>query len=652
MLDGVNHCFACREFTAGTDKATIWHESYEEEAACCSNEPLPGASSISVFQQTAHEPTAATAASTTADKHTASIRLEDDHMSLTCVEHGSAEPQPLVNPSHLAIGADDDDCDKENNDVLRFNRSLDQLNFDNETLFGDDPVAERPPSNRTTCQPEAMRVDDTMSITLRQPTSASAAVVFSVNHPNRTQLYSGSSAMDFTQIDAPTQQQQPSIQQHSGSDMDCSETDPAPAAPVRRRSSSGPAVSVRQEVLTRRLRQSVYGAVDMDKTTAPQPRPVRHELLSPIVGGSGTEMDISDRRSPLPSQQNQSLLSTRRQSLMELTQFSPSGNCSIVIDESLLMSRDLFSSTKITGAPDANWSDVHEDSGADAQPPATQPPNRTRMSVIQRHTTQVPEPKPERQPQQHSDEQRFNRTVNALDGERLDDISAGSMEFADSDSCVTNKLKPFAGRSASLAGTGSFEMTGDSNTNTTDDLCNLNAEQICKVAPKPTASGPPPHSSPAETNLHFSRLNNLADLTMFDRTASDAGQLSIRRCSIGTPAQTEETLCRRCAGCQRAGSAEPVRPAQLAPLGPLTGVLDRRDLGGTGVAGDAAPRPLHVDYSGCEQLAKYADATEVFDSFRQRMQQMRSRYELERMQISSNVPSPGFLFLLNNKLDV
>lgn len=501
-----------------------------------------------------------------------------------------------------------------------------------------------------------MSVDDTMRMPRGRPSIAFQS------RSNRTHLVDVE--MDFTHcnVNAATQ--------HSGSDMDCSGADtpvvaaaaavaPVPA-PSRRRSS---AASVKREMFERHLQQSVYASVDMDNASI-------------STSTSNSNMDISGgRQSPLPAgtgtntEPRPTANRTHRQSLMDMT---AGVNCSIYIDESLVvMSRDLLSSTRIAGA-DPNWSDVET-----TQPVQHPVPAGQRVSVIQRHTTfgsgRLSLQQPQSLHDQHAtDRQRFDRTVHALtSGPELDQLSAVTLEFASSE-LSADKSPPVSVRvglhqvsSASLVGAGTFELTGDSsgNVNTTDDLCNLNAEQICRAAAKPPTAATyttAPADEPA--NLHFSRLNNHADLTMFDRTASDDS--SLRRCSVGTPTQTEETLCRRCAGCRNVirlseASAAPERTAKppVVPLGPLTGMVERSELAAGSGSGDGeqptgAARRLHIDYSDCERLAQYADATEVFANYRQRMQLVRHQYEVERLQISSNLPSPGELFLRNNQLDM
>lgn len=84
-------------------------------------------------------------------------------MSLTCLGHNAAET--LVNADHLAIGDDDNDDivpdEDVDDDVSRFNRSLEQLTFDNEALF-DDEKAAATSVNCTKFEPIAMSDDDTM----------------------------------------------------------------------------------------------------------------------------------------------------------------------------------------------------------------------------------------------------------------------------------------------------------------------------------------------------------------------------------------------------------------------------------------------------------------------------------------------------------
>lgn len=786
-----------REFTEGTDKATIWQDSYEEEAAQFSNEALTGASSAflkSGMQHTNYD--MSTCPISPNSKHSADSKnvgvdetLARSHrMSLTFCAAATTSandedddndvendmdietlPSVRVAAEHNDLEIDDDVYD----DVASFNRSLDQLSFDNDCLMSDDdnnddaapaanvvqsrqpkgtPIIVRFPTKSPTNQTQFL--GDTMNLTSAAPMRRSqriqqnqtlkspsqphhqhsqheltAAMDITSGHHNvptienptttssRKSLHNLTSGMDFTRIPipttataTPTQTTAISIDNNQSVDMDCSRDSSAnrhrPHDSTATTQRTKPPVSVLRQLFSRRMSQTLI-APDSDSDMI---------ISDPSVAPSENQFEDNT---------DQLILRT---SLMEMTVGTPAANFSVFVDDESLP-RDLFSSTRI-GTQDQTFHALQQQ----------------RRSVIQRHNrTNAPAdratmamaanaPPTTEEQQRNVDRERFDRTMqhaalHDADG-LLADISgvlvlmtasgdespATATATSTTTSTKTNDIRtsmpPQCDASSSM---GLFRCTDDDNDNDNDsvtssavagdntsDLCRLDAEQICNVATaskngRPTRKSDPKRrlSTLAAANLHFSRLNNHADLTLFDRTMTDddgvaeedesngqqpvratpspdvvrvsSGGLvaaaeaaaeatrSARRCSIGTPVETEESLCRRCVDCHKRSVEQQTRAqrqrttaVQLSPLGSMSSLLEAAG----GAADEADDESLHIDYGGYDELSRYASAEEVFEVFRQRTERLSREREQQRMQISLNVPSPGYIRLLDNMLDV
>lgn len=213
----------------------------------------------------------------------------------------------------------------------------------------------------------------------------------------------------------------------------------------------------------------------------------------------------------------------------------------------------------------------------------------------------------------------------------------------------------------------------DNPVNTTEELCNLNAEDLCnaelKFVPfenqKIELNTCPPNYQP-DTSLRSTRRSErlrsvsmrLSDLQQHInvtlspyeddvKEASDSlvSELKVdppdederpirKRCSIGTPDETEADLCRQCAGCKNRRS--------LTPLGHLPPLLDRIPF----VDDD---RLLPLDFSDYDRLRMYASLEDVLSVSAAKTSALESRES--RKKVSFNVPSPGPLFLLNNRYE-
>lgn len=212
----------------------------------------------------------------------------------------------------------------------------------------------------------------------------------------------------------------------------------------------------------------------------------------------------------------------------------------------------------------------------------------------------------------------------------------------------------------------------DNPLNTTEELCNLNAEDLCKAeikleTYKPTTTTttntcqtkPMPDTKPTQTvrqskrlqreSLRMSDLQQHVNVTLsqpndgsdndslvsefkVDATDVGAGPQS-RRCSIGTPDEKEADLCRLCEGCKNRRSA--------TPLGQLPPLLERNAF----VQSDGL-EPL--DYSDSNRLQMYATVDDVLVAFFAKIDEGIAQ-KASRTGLSSNVPSPGPVFLLNNR---
>lgn len=833
-----------REFYEGTDKATIWQDSYEEEAAHGSNEPLPGASAFmkSGTMTTTHLETTATAAVVplALQKGGADEEADSKEMSLTFIENGAVDAATAVgsgwSQSCLMIGDDmevnetnangyvkPEPPEEENyDDVQSFNRSLDRLSFDNESLDDDDmpsPSKAKVNMNRTKFlhSADSISFDSSTASGMSMDAEVMDAVplVVSKSRANRTKYGAddgetmnlttaafkakrgqghGNDVADMSPdgVRFPTTSSRLSVyrevpmdvtvavklspsripvanakrlhqtichgRDETGGSLDFTRLDTAEPANKQHAMDLTQMPVPKMQKLADKRRVTVHGGVDdsLNLTHIPAARSNRNE--SPAIAATdehGSDMDWSGpeaaenraaaratrpasvlrqlqmadvnarRKSAESGSADRATTTTARfarQSLaMNMTQGAMVRDISLYIDESLLMPRDLLSSTKIHGSAmsslsgmemsDAAASRAHESelrvaperaAVAKATPSSTPPAAAVvhRKSVIRRHTSSdhlqaavvtnpspLPSPPPaqpidspadpttQRSDQQqlrnhldHIDQQRFDRTLHAINDEcqsGISDSASGDL-IADNDSSMGLFRSAPLPRKLSTASTTTTSSSALSSSHTTAELCNL-------IEP-PSADATPAAASTSKRR--FSCLNqyfNLTDIalvaddcgtptppaqpldTTFERPESPGG----RRCSIGTPAETEATLCRCCAKCRRresdANDAAPaVRAAAAAPaspLGSMASLLPRAVVEATDEDSSvtAALQPPH--YEAYELISQYASTDEVFASYRKRMEHMMREREERRMRISHNVPSPGWVALTNNVLD-
>lgn len=225
----------------------------------------------------------------------------------------------------------------------------------------------------------------------------------------------------------------------------------------------------------------------------------------------------------------------------------------------------------------------------------------------------------------------------------------------------------------------SMRLFRTNSSNTTEELCNLNAEELCKVDIKSGAtcdlrvdSRQGNATTMAEgkavgkqrkserlrnASMRMSDLAKHINVTLStsndddDHETDDKDLLKSdlkvesseeqrpkgrRRCSIGTPDESAADLCRQCAGCLQRRS--------LTPLGHIPLQLERFPF-------VEAKRRLTLDTGDYDRLSMYASLDDVLSYHDAQNEAMQMR-RLARTGISLNVPSPGPIFLLNNLLEV
>lgn len=149
--------------------------------------------------------------------------------------------------------------------------------------------------------------------------------------------------------------------------------------------------------------------------------------------------------------------------------------------------------------------------------------------------------------------------------------------------------------------------------------------------------------------MNLSDVNNVAiNITdgVIELTDSLVGEFSVdppdkeerprkKRCSIGTPDESEADLCRQCAGCKSRRS--------VTPLGELPPLLER-------AAFVEQERFLPLDFTDNDRLTMFASLDDAVRGFAAK------RDETDALEsskgISFNVLSPGPLFLLNNLFEM